>query len=155
MPSESPAADQQNAIGDEVLNLRHVFRAPPARVFAAFTDPKMVAQWFGPKQTSVNVLELDLRVGGTYRFDMHLPNGGIAGLKGTYIEIAPPQRLVFTWSWTDGVTQNSEVTLDFHAHESGTELVLVHRKLPDAQQRDHHGAGWSSSFECLEELLQD
>ncbi len=152
MPSESQT--RQSAIGDEILNLRHVFRAPPARVFAAFTDPKLVAEWFGPKRTRVDVVELDLRVGGDYRFDMHMADGAIAGVVGTYIEIAPPGRLVFTWSWIEGTTQNSEVTLDFRAHESGTELLLVHRKLPNAEQRDKHGMGWTSSFECLEEFLQ-
>ena len=152
MPSESQT--QQSAVGAQVLNLRHVFRAPPARVFAAFTDPKMVAEWFGPKRTRVDVVELDLRVGGEYRFDLHMADGGIAGVVGTYIEIAPPGRLVFTWSWTEGTTRNSEVTLDFRTHENGTELLLVHRKLPNAEQRDNHGMGWTSSFECLEEFLQ-
>ncbi len=148
MPGESATA------GQEMLDLRHVFRAPPAKVFAAFTDPKIVAAWFGPTRTRVNVVELDLRVGGDYRFDMHMANGEVVKLVGTYVEISPPQRLVFTWSWVGGETQNSEVTLDFRPHEAGTELSLVHRKLPSADQRDNHEEGWISSFGCLEEALQ-
>ncbi|MHA1571806.1 MAG: SRPBCC family protein [Alphaproteobacteria bacterium] len=154
MPSESPATAQPSTIGNEVLNLRHVFRAPPPRVFAAFTDPKVVAQWFGPKQTHVDVLELDLRIGGRYRFDMHLANGDIVELAGTYVEISPPERLVFTWGWVGGVTQDTEVSLEFRPHDSGTELLLTHRRLPSPEQRDYHSVGWCGSFECLEDLLQ-
>jgi uncharacterized protein YndB with AHSA1/START domain len=151
MPSET--ATKQKSTGNEELNLRHVFRAPPAKVFAAFTDPRMVAAWFGPRRARVNVVELDLRVGGNYRFDMRQANGMIVELVGTYVEISRPQRLVFTWSWTGGETQNSEVTLDFLDHESGTELQLAHRRLPNAEQRENHTEGWSSSFICLEESL--
>ncbi len=154
MPGESATAGQQRSTGEEMLNLRHVFRAPPEKVFAAFTDPKIVAAWFGPTRTRVNVVELDLRVGGDYRFDLHMANGEVNKLVGTYVEISPPRRLVFTWSWTGGETQNSEVTLDFEAHINGTELHLVHRKLPSADQRDNHEKGWISSFGCLEEALQ-
>ncbi len=154
MPSESRSTAESTAVGAEILHLRHVFGAPPRRVFAAFTDPQILANWFGPKATKTEIIELDLRVGGNYRFAMHMPDGGTAGLSGTYIEITPPERLIFSWSWAEGITQDSEVTLEFQDHEIGTELVLTHRKLPNIEQRDLHGSGWSSSFESLTDLLE-
>ena len=64
------------------------------RVFRAWIDPRIVAIWFGPRDTRVLDVTLDARVGGEYRFVM----GPASWICGTYKEISPPESLIFTWS---------------------------------------------------------
>jgi uncharacterized protein YndB with AHSA1/START domain len=80
------------------LKLNRVFQAPRERVFRAWTDAKELARWFAPSADyTTRVPELDLRVGGTYKVEMHHKGGNVHTVLGTYREIRPPERIVFTW----------------------------------------------------------
>src|SRR5665647_3324459 len=84
-----------NEFGEGTVEIVRVFDAPRALVWQAWTDPKMMAQWFGPRDFTSTVPELDLRVGGALRIVMH-GHGNDYPMIGTFLEIVAPERLVFS-----------------------------------------------------------
>jgi uncharacterized protein YndB with AHSA1/START domain len=86
----------QEKFGEGTVEIVRVFDAPCALVWQAWTDPKMLAQWFGPRGFSSSVPELDVRVGGSLRIVMHGPGGGDYPMKGIFREVIAPERLVFS-----------------------------------------------------------
>ena len=132
--------------------LRRVFRAPPALVFDAFTKPGMLREWWGHEGTTTPVAEVDLRIGGAYRFEMIGMEGRPFTLAGEFRIIEPPRKLAYTWNWVEGGPFEGEtlVTLEFKDHDEGTELVLTHEDFDDPNVRDQHDQGWSSVFNSLD-----
>lgn len=78
----------------EIVNSR-VFDAPPERVFTAWTDPKHLAAWWGPKGFTNSFEEFDIRPGGHWRFVMHGPDGTNYKNHSVFVEIVDPERIVF------------------------------------------------------------
>jgi uncharacterized protein YndB with AHSA1/START domain len=83
------------------LVMTRVFDAERRLVFDALTKPALLARWYGARGWSLVVCEVDLRVGGAWRFVTRRPDGKEIGQRGVYREIAPPGRLVNTESWED------------------------------------------------------
>src|SRR3954452_21243850 len=81
--------------------LTRVFDAPRSLVFDAFTKPELLKRWFGPRGWSLAVCEVDLRVGGAWRFVLRGPDGAQMGMRGTYRELQPPDRSVHTESFDE------------------------------------------------------
>lgn len=137
-----------------VLRLTRTIRAPRARVFAAFTDPKLLRQWWGPPGFTLPEVEIDPRPGGRYRFKMVSGEGNVLWLAGTFREVQAPERLVYTWSWEQGDMAGVEtlVTISFIASGNVTEIQILHEGLPSPAARDAHNAGWSGCLSRLEEL---
>ncbi len=84
---------------DREIVSERVFEAPRERVFAVYTDPHTIPRWWGPRRMTTSVDEMDVRVGGKWRFTMREANGGEQGFRGVYREITPPERLVQTFEW--------------------------------------------------------
>jgi len=82
--------------GEATVVITRVFEAPRALVWQAWTDPAMLAQWFGPRGFTASVPELDLRVGGRLRIVMHGPDGNDYPMKGVFSEVKAPERLAFS-----------------------------------------------------------
>jgi uncharacterized protein YndB with AHSA1/START domain len=133
-------------VSPAVLEVRRVIAASPAALFAAWLDPKAVGTWLCPFDTTHTVASIDSRVGGRFKFDMHMPRGVVEHY-GEYVEIVADRKLVFTWNspHTGGDTL---VTVSFNPVKGGTEIVLVHEKLP-ADKIDAHNGGWSSGLDKL------
>ncbi len=144
----------QAAADDLVLRLEREFKAPPERVFAAFTNPTLLAQWWGPEGMTCPVCEIDLRVGGRYRTCMRGERDN--WVSGVYREIAPPRRLAFTWAWEENGARGHEtvVEIDFAPAGRNTRIVLTQREFEAKTSRDMHGGGWNSTFGKLEKFLQ-
>ncbi|HEX2517357.1 MAG TPA: SRPBCC domain-containing protein [Chloroflexota bacterium] len=85
----------------EELVITRVFDAPRELVFAAWTDPRHVAQWWGPQGWTTPVCEIDLRPGGVWRYGMRSAEGQESWSEAVYREIDPPQRLVYADTFTD------------------------------------------------------
>jgi glutathione S-transferase len=136
-----------------VLN-RH-FKAPPERVFAAFTQEGLMQGWYGPEPMTVPHCEVDTRVGGKYRIEMHSSAGSVHVVTGEFKEIVAPERLVFTWGWLNGTGRNPEtiVTLTFRARDGGTDLTLEQVGFLSEEFRESHRGGWTSSWNALDALL--
>jgi uncharacterized protein YndB with AHSA1/START domain len=84
---------------DREIVSERVFDAPRDRVFAAYTDPELIPQWWGPRGTTTIVDQMDVRAGGAWRFLNRDPGGGETGFRGTYREVTPPERIVQTFEW--------------------------------------------------------
>jgi uncharacterized protein YndB with AHSA1/START domain len=95
--------DQQTATlttpTDREIHVERAFEAPRDRVFAAFTDPALIPEWWGPRGTTTIVDQMDVRPGGSWRFAMRDRDGGETGFRGTYREVVPPERIVQTFEW--------------------------------------------------------
>src|SRR4051794_38805340 len=84
---------------DREVRIERVFNAPRDRVFAAFTDPELIPQWWGPRDTRTTVHHMDVRAGGGWRFVVHHDDGRENAFRGTYREVTPPERVVQTFEW--------------------------------------------------------
>ena len=134
------------------LTIKRRFNAPPAKVYAAWTDPQMIARWFGPAGVERVEAESDLRVGGRYSIAMHVP-GDRHDVLGVYREIVPNQKLVYTWAWKSTPERDSLVTVTFKPDGEGTLLTLMHEQFFDTDARDRHQHGWAGAIDKLEKLL--
>jgi len=81
---------------EATVTITRVFRAARDLVWKAWTDPEMMAQWFGPRGFTIPECTLDVRVGGSLRIVMRGPDGNDYPMKGTFLEVTPPERLKFT-----------------------------------------------------------
>jgi len=135
------------------LTLKRRFNAPPAKVFAAWTDPEKMKHWMGPEGVQGISCEIDPRVGGRYRLVMRASNGDEHDVSGVYREVTPNEKLVFTWAWKSTPERESLVTLTFKPDGAGTLLTLIHEQFFDETARDHHQHGWVGSLDKLEKFV--
>ena len=103
---------------DREIVLIRVFAAPRRLVFEAWTKPEHVREWYGCRVFSLAVCEIDLRVGGAYRYTMRSPDGVDHTMTGVYREITPPRRLVYTERFVAPGSESPEalVTVLFAEH---------------------------------------
>lgn len=136
------------------LTIRRRIAAPPAMVFAAWTDPQKLAHWWGPHECQTLDANVDARVGGTFRirFKEPGPDGEIHDVSGTYDAVEMDQKLSFSWQWITMPERTSHVTLTLAPDDDGaaTILVLHHEQFADEAARDGHHGGWSSALDKLE-----
>jgi uncharacterized protein YndB with AHSA1/START domain len=135
------------------LTLVKRMKAPPARVWDAWTRPELMAQWFGPHHTRVERAEANLRPGGRFRVALREDSGERHEVTGQYTEIEPPARLAFSWNWVSTPERVSRVTVVLRAVPEGTEVTLTHDRFADADTAKRHTRGWTESLERLVALL--
>jgi uncharacterized protein YndB with AHSA1/START domain len=148
--------DSNREIEERTLVLSRVFDAPRALVFKVWTQPEHLARWWGPRNYTVISYKADVRVDGTFRFGVRSPENTEHWAHGTYREIVPPERLVFTTAWEhpDGSPKHETVvTLTFAEQGEKTKLTLKQTQFESVTSRDLHRGGWSSTFDLLEEYL--
>jgi uncharacterized protein YndB with AHSA1/START domain len=134
-----------------VLVVRRLVPIPRERVFAAWLDPASLAQWMCPGDVRRAIVEIDARVGGTFRIVMkHADEDGEH--RGEYLVIEPPSLLSFTWLSANTDLVPTIVTVEFLERGIGTELILTHRRLPPAQVGSHR-RGWAEILVKLEQIL--
>jgi uncharacterized protein YndB with AHSA1/START domain len=157
-----PAIDDAVPLAHRELTLVRVFEAPRALVFKAFTDPRHLAQWWGPHGFSNPVCDLDARPGGALRIHMRGPDGSIYVATGVVQEIVAPERLVFTIAVLDGngsIRLENLTTVTFADRAGKTEPTLNVRVLQATAAAAANLAGmqvgWSQSLERLGELVAE
>ncbi len=122
-----------------------IIRAVPAIVFSFFTEPARWAAWWGPGST------IDARPGGRMR--IRHPNGTEAS--GEVLEVAPPDRIVFTYGYASGPASppgSSRVVVTLDRHPEGTLLHLAH-DFTSAEARDEHVQGWRFQLSLFANLI--
>ncbi len=140
-----PSASHNNT----TLVLRRTFTASRQRVFRAWIEPEALERWLRPRGMGMTVRSLDARVGGSFCFE--LENG--SSIVGTYLQIVPPEKLVFTWSGKAIQGRETVVTLDFLDQGLVTEVVLTHEGLSTSESRALAAGGWPSLLDALAEVL--
>lgn len=135
------------------LTLVRRMKAPPARVWQAWTKPEVMMLWFGPHHTRAEHAEADLRLGGRFRVVLREDNGERHEATGLYAEIEAERRLVFSWNWVSTPERVSRVTVELRPIAEGTEVTLTHDRFADAETATRHRRGWTESLERLVALL--
>jgi uncharacterized protein YndB with AHSA1/START domain len=145
-------------LSDREFVLEHLFHAPAAKVFAAYTDPKIVPQWWAPKGGSMTVEAMDVRPGGAYRFVQRDVSGQQMVFVGKYIEVKPVTRLVYTFE-VEG--QGNQITANVELKESHGETAMtltnlcVSKEVRDAMVQYGAAAGAKAAWNRLEEVLRN
>jgi uncharacterized protein YndB with AHSA1/START domain len=135
------------------VQVTRTFEAPRERVFRAFVDKEALEVWFvTPVLKWLEEPLLEARPGGAYRWTVG-DGSRTWCIHGKYLEVKPPERLVFTWRWENdpihGESGDTLVTVEFHARGERTEVVLTHEGLPSEVSLREHDEGWA---ECLEKI---
>jgi uncharacterized protein YndB with AHSA1/START domain len=130
-------------------------KAPPAKVYAALTEPELMMRWWGPDAGPTLSAKADVRPGGRFSVVFRLLNGDEHNPTGVYQEVIPEKKLVFTWEWPGTPERESRVTFLLEPLEGGTELTLIHEQLPDEEARNGHEDGWKGFLNKLQLFLGD
>lgn len=152
-----PALELEIPPGERWMTYRRFVKAPPRLVFEAFTDPRHLRNWWGPRRLELVVCEVDLRVGGGWRFVSRTPDGQEFAFHGEFRVIDPPHKLEQTFVYEPVPDHHSVDTATFEEVEGGT---IVHgRSVHDTvMARDMHIAsgmqgGMTESMERLDEVV--
>ena len=134
-----------------ILELQTVVGTSPARAFELLTDPLEIPRWWGPHGFSTPEIELDLRVGGTYRFTMQPPEGEAFHLQGEFTTIDPGNRLAYTFVWEEPDPDDvaTLVALSLRSVDGGTEVRLVQGEFTTEARLELHRGGWSDGLKRL------
>ena len=141
----SPEAVQEPQ--ERVLVIERMIDAPRELLFKLWSQPEHLVRWWGPEGFSLPSCELDFRVGSAYRFVMRAPDGVDHTLEGGFREIAPPERLVFSWRWAGGPCESEDetlVTVGFEEAGDKTRLTIRQALFETVELRDDHEGGWTS-----------
>jgi uncharacterized protein YndB with AHSA1/START domain len=137
------------------IRVSRLINADADTVFRAWTEADQLKQWSCPESATIADAQVDLSVGGRYRIRMHGAEGQVHTAVGTYREIAPPRRLVYTWDWEEEDSRIGEtlVTVEFTDLGETTDVVLTHELFPNAEAKADHEQGWTSCLNRLEQLF--
>lgn len=148
----------------DVVILRYQYKAVINRVFEAWSNPQVLAQWFGPHSHNSKIEKYEFKVGGQYQIRM-VPTGKDSDCTGeaeedsvcagSFVEIDVPSRVVMTFDWIEGGANMGDtlLTAEFAEVDGGTEITLTHERIPSEELRQAHTGGWQGTLECLEEYL--
>jgi uncharacterized protein YndB with AHSA1/START domain len=142
---------------DREIVTERVFDAPRDRVYEAFTDPKLIPQWWGLRSTTTKVDQMDVTPGGSWRFVEVNEDGSETGFRGTYREVEPPERIVYTFEWEGmpgHVVVDSVVFEDLGDRTKVTNTSLFHTtEERDGMLESGMERGLNESYGQLDELL--
>ena len=150
---------QLTAPSEREIVMSRVFDAPRNLVFDAWTKPELLERWLGVRGGwSMVVCEVDLRVGGAYRFVWRGPDGAEMGMGGVYREIVAPERLVATESfddpWYPGEALDTTVLVEEGGKTTATTTVLYEsEEIRDAVLESGMARGVAESYDVLAEYL--
>jgi len=156
---KNTATLQVTTPSEREIAMTRVFDAPRSLVFDAWTKPELLKRWLGVRGGwSMVVCEVDLKVGGTYRFVWRGPGGKEMGMGGVYREIVPPERLVATETfddpWHPGGALDTTVLVEQGGKTTVTTTVLYEsREARDAVLKTPMASGVAESYDKLAELL--
>ena len=144
---------------DREIRVERVFDAPRDRVFAVYTDPELIPQWWGPRGMTATVDRMDARTGGDWRFVLRREDGTEEGFRGTYREVTPPERIVQTFEWEPMAGYVVLETVTFEDLGDRTRVTTV-SLFYTTEERDGMLAsgmeqGLNETYERLDELLAE
>ena len=135
------------------LTLQRHIKAPPEKVFNAWTDPQQIVKWLHPGGCDVVLSEMELKVGGRFHMVMRAPDGEEHDVSGVFREVAINKKLVYSWAFRSTPERESVVTFSLKADGEGTWLTLTHEQFFDEAAREGHRGGWKEARDGLERYL--
>jgi uncharacterized protein YndB with AHSA1/START domain len=143
---------------DREVVVTRAFDAPAALVFDALTKPEILKKWYGQEGWEMVVCDVDLRVGGAWRFVSRLPGGKEIGQLGVYREIVPGRRLVNTENWEDWDAGECLVTIDLEESDGKTRLtsaiLFPSREVRDIVLKSGLESSAGAVYDRLSEVLE-
>jgi uncharacterized protein YndB with AHSA1/START domain len=163
----TPQSTQANP--EFLLVVRRTFPVSRERLFAAWAERDQLEKWMCRDMRQHKVMHhvQDIRTGGRYLMEVQNTERNVRyDGGGDYLEITPPERIVFTWAWkqypldapanAEPVTKQAltEVTVEFFSlGPDSSELVLTHRGFTSAKEKQEHERGWNGCFDELAKIL--
>jgi len=147
-------------VSDREIQITRVFNAPRTLVFDAHTKPELVRRWlFGPPGWVFDVCEIDLRVGGAYRYVWRMPPDTVMGMGGVYREIRAPERIVstekFDESWYPGAAVGTLVLTERNGQTTLTNTIQYESKdARDAVLKSPMEGGLKTGYDRLAEMVE-
>jgi uncharacterized protein YndB with AHSA1/START domain len=142
---------------DREIHIERIFDAPRERVFAIYTDPELIPEWWGPRGTTTEVVEMDARTGGDWRFIAHNCDGTRTGFRGTYREVSAPERIVQTFEWEGMPGYVSIETAEFEDLGERTKVTTTSLFYTTEERDGMLGSGMeqglNETYARLDELL--
>jgi uncharacterized protein YndB with AHSA1/START domain len=139
------------------IHIERIFDAPRDRVFAIYTDPELIPEWWGPRGTTTEVVEMDARTGGDWRFIAHNCDGTQTGFRGTYREVSAPERIVQTFEWDGMPGYVSVETAEFEDLGERTKVTTTSLFYTTEERDGMLGSGMeqglNETYARLDELL--
>jgi uncharacterized protein YndB with AHSA1/START domain len=138
------------------FKLQRRFEKPREAVFRAWTDPEILKLWWCPTGWAPTEIEVDLRVGGSYRIGMRRKTGGLpVYVRGTFLEVDSPKALAYTWKWENAFDEmpQTRVKIRFLSKREATLVVLEHDTLPEISVCLRHRGGWLAALERIQQIL--
>jgi len=154
--TKSPGPATITVPSDREVHIERIFNAPRERVWRAFTDPKLLAQWWG-RGNKLDIERMEVQRGGHWRFVEHTPQGP-QGFEGRFREVTPPRRLVQTFEW-DGMPGHVAISdATFEDLGDGRTKVVTKSLFHTTEERDGMlksgmEAGLNQSYVALDKLL--
>lgn len=127
------------------LRLRRIIRAPREHVFDTWTKTDILDRW-SPLGGRVVRATADVKAGGTYEVLLRGTMASDLHLSGTFLDVCPPRRLVYTWRW------NTRVVVEFSEEDGGTAVVLEHEPFPSEKLLEYHRTAWNELLDALERV---
>ncbi len=137
------------AVAARPLTIGRTIDASLAETWTAWSEAELVARWFAPGTMSAEVLEYDLRVGGSYRIRMRDTDGSSHTVTGRFTEVVAQKKLAMTWGWENDDAPESQVHVSFEETGGRTRISIVHEGLPSDESAGKHAQGWNG---CLDKL---
>jgi uncharacterized protein YndB with AHSA1/START domain len=132
-----------------IVQLRRRVKATAEEIFELWTKPDLMARWMSPFPGAVDCkASCDFRLGGSYSLVM-VSQDESREVTGTYVQIDPPRKLVFTWMGPLTNHVNTLVTVELNPHGGETELLLTHERLPTPEMHVGHTKGWGHILDHL------
>lgn len=146
-------------VSEREFVVERTIESTPAKIFEAYTDPELIAQWWAHPGQTMRVDVMDVRPGGEWRFTHVSDDGDEMVMHGEYRDVDPVTHLSYTYNNGEGTAEEILAIVDLEALEDGTQLTLTNR-CESVEQRDEmlsYGAaqGTKASWERLAELLSE
>jgi uncharacterized protein YndB with AHSA1/START domain len=155
-PSSSRRLLHHTTMTTHNVSLHRVLRAPPERIYRAFTTPQAMAKWLPPHGFTATVFEMDAKVGGSWRMAFtNFSSGNSHAFGGRYLELVPGERLRYTSAFDDANLPGEMITtVTLKAVFCGTELQAVQEGIPGVIPVHACYLGWQESLTLLAQLVE-
>ena len=143
-------------MGNNNVSLHRVLKAPPEKVYRAFTDPIAVASWLPPYGFLCTVHEMNVNVGGTFRMSFHnFTTGNGHSFGGQYLELKPNAYLKYTDKFDDpNLPGEMTTSVELKKVSVGTEINILQQNIPSMIPAEMCYLGWQESLEKLAKLVE-